>query len=365
MLDREMAEHIVRETMERLHRNINMMDTEGRIIASGDRTRLGEKHQGAVEAIRTGKPLLISEYNKEAWLGSQCGINVPVLFQQEIVGVIGITGQPAEVEQLGELVKMATELMLNQAFLLSEKEWRKRTKETVIEELIKPQPDLRKAAERLKLLQLQLSPPFYVVLVHTEQPLSYNDPLTSAIEATWLGGGPLLVGVLDPNRLFIQLSAVGANRISGKLEQLVTGLQQSSTGPFRIGCSLQTEELSGIGGAYREAEFALRFGDRSRPWNGYAGLEPQAIVHDSDDSRKRRYVERIFSDISEQSVKTLKVFFASDLNIQEAAQALFVHRNTLVYRLKRIKELTGYDPQRFEDAAALQMAVWIYEHDGA
>jgi carbohydrate diacid regulator len=362
MLNREMAEHIVRETMIRLHRNINMMNTEGRIIASGDRTRLGERHEGAVEAIRIGKPLLISEANKDAWEGSQCGINVPILFQQQIVGVIGITGQPAEVAELGELVKMATELMLNQAFLLNQKEWRNRTKETVIEELLKPDPDLRKVDERLQLLQVQLKPSYYVAVVHTESSLSYNDPLTTSIEA-WLGDGPMLVGVLDPNRLFIQLSGIDEKRISGKLEQLASALRQAGHS-VRIGCSLQAAELRGIRAAYSEAEFALRLGDSSKLWNSYAGLEPQAIVHGSDEQRKRRYVERVFSDISEPSVRTLKAFFACNLNIQEAAQVLFVHRNTLIYRLKRIKELTGYDPQRFEDAAALQMAIWIYENEG-
>jgi carbohydrate diacid regulator len=360
MLTREMAEHIVRETMERLHRNINMMDTDGRIIASGDRSRLGERHEGAVEAIRTGKPLLINDSNKEAWKGSQCGINIPVLFHQQIVGVIGITGQPAEVSELGELVKMATELMLNQAFLLSQKEWRNRTKEIVIEELIKPNSDPRTVDERLQLLRLQLSPPYYVVIVHTVSSLSYNDPLATRIE-DWLGGRQELVSVLDTHRLFILLSAIGEERISGRLERLSAELQQSGLA-FRIGCSLQVMELGTIAIAYQEAQSALRFGSTDQLWNSYAGLEPRTIVHESNPAVKQRFVDRVFPDISEQSVRTLQVFFNCNLNIQEAAQALFVHRNTLIYRLKRIKENTGYDPQCFEDAAALQIAIWIYEH---
>jgi carbohydrate diacid regulator len=362
MLTLEMAEHIVRETMERLHRNINMMDTDGRIIASGDRSRLGERHEGAVEAILTGKPLLITESNRADWKGSQCGINIPVLFHQQIVGVIGITGQPAEVSELGELVKMATELMLNQAFLLSQKEWRNRTKEIVIEELIKAEADSRKVEERLLMLRLQLQAPFYVVIVQTEPSLSYNDPLAAKIEA-WLGGRHELVGVLDTHRLFILLSNMGEDRMNSRLDWLSTELQRSGL-RFQIGCSLQVMELGAIATAYREAVAALRFGSKDKPWSSYAGLEPQTIVHESDEAVKKRFVERIFPDIPEQSLLTLQVFFNCNLNIQEAAQALFVHRNTLIYRLKRIKELTGYDPQCFKDAAALQIAIWIYEHPG-
>src|SRR4051812_44880098 len=112
MLNRDLAGIIVQETMRRLHRNINMMDVEGRIIASGDSKRLGERHEGALEAIRTGKPLIINEGNQVQWKGSQCGINLPILFRNEIVGAIGITGQPEEVAEFGEIVKMTTELML-------------------------------------------------------------------------------------------------------------------------------------------------------------------------------------------------------------------------------------------------------------
>ncbi|SFL94262.1 carbohydrate diacid regulator [Paenibacillus sp. 1_12] len=359
MLTREMAEHIVRETMERLHRNINMMDTDGRIIASGDRSRLGERHAGAIEAIRSGKPLLINEANKDLWKGSQCGINIPVLFHQQIVGVIGITGQPEEVSELGALVTMTTELMLNQAFLLSEKEWRNRTKEIVIEALIQADFDSRKVDERLQLLRLQLEPPFYVMIIRTELTLSYNDPLAAAIEDR-LGGTQALVGVFDTHRLFILLSKCEESRRIAKLERIAAELQQSGL-PYQIGCSLQVTELASVHIAYQEAEAALRYGSPAAPWNSYAGLEPQTIVHASDDATKQRFVNRIFPDISEQSVRTLQVFFDCNLNIQEAAQALFVHRNTLIYRLKRIKELTGYDPQSFQDATALQMAIWIYD----
>ncbi|NHN32042.1 CdaR family transcriptional regulator [Paenibacillus agricola] len=360
MLTVEMAEHIVRETMERLHRNINMMDTSGRIIASGDRFRLGEQHEGAVEAIRTGQPLLIDEANREEWKGCQCGINIPVLFHQQIVGVIGITGQPAEVSELGELVKMATELMLNQAFLLSQKEWRNRTKEIVIEELLKAGSDARKIEERLQLLRLQLQAPFYVIMVRTESSFSYNDPLAAKIEL-WLGGKHELVGVLDTHRLFILLSKMDQDRLSSRLDWLSAELYQSGL-QFQIGCSLQVTGLDAVAIAYQEAEAALRYGSKDKPWSSYAGLEPQTIVQKSDEATKQRFVKRIFPDLSEQSVLTLQTFFNCDLNIQEAAQALFVHRNTLIYRLKRIKELTGYDPQSFKDAAALQIAIWIYEH---
>ncbi|MEZ2735525.1 helix-turn-helix domain-containing protein [Aneurinibacillus aneurinilyticus] len=48
------------------------------------------------------------------------------------------------------------------------------------------------------------------------------------------------------------------------------------------------------------------------------------------------------------------------LHIRQAAEKLYIHRNTLIYRLKKIKQDTGYDPQISQDAVSLRLAVWIY-----
>lgn len=64
-------------------------------------------------------------------------------------------------------------------------------------------------------------------------------------------------------------------------------------------------------------------------------------------------------ELPAELVETLEMYFRNDLNISETARALFVHRNTLLYRLDRIRELTGYSPRVFEEALLLYLALWL------
>ena len=61
----------------------------------------------------------------------------------------------------------------------------------------------------------------------------------------------------------------------------------------------------------------------------------------------------------ELSLQTLKTYYQNDMNVQKTAQELFIHRNTLNIRLNRIRELTGYAPQTFQDAFVLRMAILL------
>nr|MDH3152713.1 sugar diacid recognition domain-containing protein [Bacillus licheniformis] len=106
-LSKELAEEIVERTMSIIRHNINMMDENGVIIASGDRSRIGDEHAGAKDALAAEKVISITPEECSALTGTKPGVNLPIVFHDEIIGVIGITGPPSEVSRYGELVKMA------------------------------------------------------------------------------------------------------------------------------------------------------------------------------------------------------------------------------------------------------------------
>lgn len=61
--------------------------------------------------------------------------------------------------------------------------------------------------------------------------------------------------------------------------------------------------------------------------------------------------------INETLLETLKVFFDNNLSILKTAKVIYVHSNTLLYRLRRVKEITGLDPKKFDGAVQLRMAL--------
>ncbi|MET3290046.1 UNVERIFIED_CONTAM: hypothetical protein ABID98_002616 [Brevibacillus sp. OAP136] len=74
-------------------------------------------------------------------------------------------------------------------------------------------------------------------------------------------------------------------------------------------------------------------------------------------SFQRAFSERFPQSLSSEQCETLDALFTNNLNISEAARSLFLHRNTLLYRLDKIKEQTGLDPRLFSDALLLRLAV--------
>ena len=105
------AQNIVNEMKASIHRDINIMDENGVILASTDPTRRGKLHQGALAIIREGLDCLTVRQD-EPERGIQRGVNLPVTLRGQLEGVIGITGEPEEVAVFGEIIRHMTEIML-------------------------------------------------------------------------------------------------------------------------------------------------------------------------------------------------------------------------------------------------------------
>ncbi len=94
LLSIKLAEEIVHQTMLRLHHNINVISVDGVILASGDKERIDSIHEGAIQVAKTGMPVLIDETLSKEFYNCKPGINLPIKFNDKIIGVIGITGNP-------------------------------------------------------------------------------------------------------------------------------------------------------------------------------------------------------------------------------------------------------------------------------
>ncbi|MCZ8511744.1 helix-turn-helix domain-containing protein [Paenibacillus filicis] len=361
MLTSDIAQEIVNETMTRLHRNINIMNASGIIIASGDRSRINQFHEGALEVIQTRKPLLITKKDKMQWQGTLAGINLPIEFQGKLVGVIGITGEPDEVEEFGELVKMTTELMIRQSFLASQSEWKQTFVTMIIEEWIKPAPNWTFIDQRLDLLQLQIHPPYQIIIIDMKERNIQNQALIDRVTKI-VGESNGLVGFLNANKLLFLSTGLSETKRISNLSLLKDALQLSKI-KFTIGVGGKVDKRETTYISYQEAELALLIESREGEVTFYSDIEVQALVYQLDEDIKRRYVNRVFPNMTHKQIETLKAFFSCNLNITETAKILYIHRNTLIYRLRKIKEETGYDPFVFNKAVPLQLAVWILERE--
>ncbi|MCF8566852.1 helix-turn-helix domain-containing protein [Alicyclobacillus tolerans] len=356
MLTREIAEEIVRETMKRLNRNINIMDNTGTIIASGDPTRIDQFHQGALEVLKSGRALIITENNLEQFEGAQLGINLPIEFQGKTLGVIGITGHPGEVEKFGELVKMTTEMMVEQSFLASQWDWNQRITSMLIEEVIKQVPNWGFVEHNLELLATHLSPPFSVVVLNLVESGVTNQRLLQTVTQSF-GSDKCIVGFIRSSQLFVLVMGLPLEAFKSSILTLQEKLFHMSA-TLRMGVGTQVEMKESICRSYHEAQLALLIEEQDVVF--YSDTEPKSLMYQLDHGVRSRFVDRVLSNLPPKLIETLQVLFHCNLNIAAASRKLYVHRNTLIYRLGKIKERTGRDPLAFQDAVTLQAAIWAY-----
>ncbi len=116
MLSKELAQSIVNKVMEVIPYNVNIMDEDGIIIGSGDVSRIGSLHEGALNALKNKKTVEIFKDYEYA----KAGVNIPILFRNKIMGVIGITGEPKIVSPFGKIVSITAELLISQEYTLNQ-----------------------------------------------------------------------------------------------------------------------------------------------------------------------------------------------------------------------------------------------------
>ena len=120
IISRELAQKIVDHLMEIVKRNVNMMDCNGIIIASGQPKRIDTFHQGGKLAVT--KHHVVEIYPAEVlnYAGALPGVMWPIDLKDQTVGVVGVTGEPQEVRDTAKLVKTVTELILEREMFLAD-----------------------------------------------------------------------------------------------------------------------------------------------------------------------------------------------------------------------------------------------------
>lgn len=357
MITREIAGMLVKETSKVMNLNINVMNENGLIIATGDPSRLNSIHEGALEVVRTGLPVEITEENMGKLRGTQLGINLPIILQDRVAGVIGITGNPEILRDRGGLVKMMAELLVKQSYMASQSEWRQRTIEMIIEELLKEMPDSKNIERWLGLLDLKLDGPYAVSLIKIAND-SFSRHILIEKTRELLGKNNVIASFVDVNKLLLLFSEVSSGDQKKKLNRLYEELDKLKI-DFKLAYSPLYDSLSHTRRGYQECEMALAICTREKRMISYIEIEPEALIQQIDPELAKQFTERVLRGELKNQLATLQAFFDANLNIKDAASKLYIHRNTLIYRLNKIKTESGFDPQNFKDAFALQMLIWL------
>ena len=368
-LNKQLAQEIVDRTMGIIGRNINVMDNTGVIIGSGDNLRIDDIHEGAEIVIKQGSGFDISEKEAEKLHGVKAGINLPITFEGKIVGVIGITGPPDEIKSYGELVKMAAELSLQQAVLINEIQWDDRLKEELVSQIIHFEGKLDSLFyERSKRLGIDLELPRVAMVLLTPDRKKSLSFLKYRLEKEDLF-------LMQQDRIVIlkKVPSVDSLAIFNHLKKIASGwvstMKTSANLEIKIGIGEYHRGFRGLAKSYEQATNALKTGLRLKASNEiyiFKDYYLPVFLLKASDAGLTEGMQPLFEALLQKDAKgelseSLRVIIETNGDMNGAAQKLFIHRNTLRYRLDKITEITGKDPRKMTDLLHLYLSYLIHE----
>ncbi len=126
-------------------------------------------------------------------------------------------------------------------------------------------------------------------------------------------------------------------------------------------------DIQQVSRSYKEARMALNVGKtfyEEKRIHAYAQLGIGRLIYQLPMSLCEMFIDEVFTEqkiesIDEETLTTINKFFENNLNVSETARQLFVHRNTLVYRLEKLQKSTGLDIRSFDDALTFKIALMV------
>ena len=153
-------------------------------------------------------------------------------------------------------------------------------------------------------------------------------------------------------------------------KELVTELADAGIRDIKISIGNIAENIKDVSRSYKEAQIALEVSKifyEDATVIAYNQLGIGRLIYQLPLPLCKMFIREVFGDyspdsIDEETLSTIDKFFENNLNVSETSRQLFIHRNTLVYRLDKIQKNTNLDLRNFEDAIAFKIALMVVKY---
>lgn len=348
------AQEIVDAVKEVVNKNINFIDVNGIVIASTDKERINTFHEAGYESILTKKSITVN-YDRD-YKGAKNGINYPILINNEAVGSIGITGEPDEVSRFGFLVTKITEILIKEQQLNYKYDWDKQRINHVVKSLIYDSIEDKTEIETiLNEFGIRLDEKFAVVIFKITK---YNDvreldKVENDIKSVLKDIGNIFNIYVYPNEFIALVNETKYN----KLREIYVNTLNRYKGSL-IGGVGRLKELYDTHKSYSEARSAMKYSVKNNDILTYFDtLNIELILESIDEDIKKQYVDKILKELDKTEVQLLTSFYKNNMSLKDTSEELFIHKNTMQYRLEKIYHKTGFNPRSFSEAVVFYIAL--------
>ena len=221
---------------------------------------------------------------------------------------------------------------------------------------------------RAKRLHVEVSAPRAVVLVETEK--GKDSVASEFLKGMFSAQSGDYVTTVDEDSVVL-IKAIENVDDYAELEKtastIVDMMSMEAMQNVRVAYGTIVNELREVSKSYKEAKMSLDVGKifyAEKRVTAYNKLGIGRLIYQLPNNLCRLFIDEIFGtnvpdELDEEILTTISKFFENNLNVSETSRQLFVHRNTLVYRLEKLEKTTGLDIRTFDDALTFKIALMV------
>lgn len=224
---------------------------------------------------------------------------------------------------------------------------------------------------RAKKLHVEIAVPRVVFLVETK--LEKDGIATELLKGMFSTQSGDYITSVDESSVIL-IKALEEDSESKDLNQIANTILDTLSAEAminaRVAYGTVVQELKDVSKSYKEAKMALDVGKifyAEKNVAAYSTLGIGRLIYQLPVNLCRIFIQEIFGDdvpeeIDDETLGTINKFFENNLNISETSRQLFVHRNTLVYRIEKLQKSTGLDIRTFDDALTFKIALMVVNY---
>lgn len=222
---------------------------------------------------------------------------------------------------------------------------------------------------RAKKLHIQTDVKRVVMIVETAD----SKDVLEAMRIYFGNGSRDFITAVDENNVIV-VKDLSDGESAADIEKAALGIEhylskEGMTG-IHIAYGTVVKEIKEVSRSYKEAKMAMDVGKiffDDRNIMAYSELGIGRLIYQLPIPLCKMFIKEIFGgkspdDFDEETLTTITKFFENSLNVSETSRQLFIHRNTLVYRLDKLQKNTGLDLRVFEDAITFRIALMVVKY---
>ncbi len=365
MLTPSLAQEIASETTAIIGYNVMITDRDGMVLGNGDPSRVGTFHEASVEVVRTERPATHTAAQSQQLSGVRPGITLPVVLDGEVVGTVGLTGSPAQVRRFGLVVRSQTELLLRESSLLTTRLVMEKAVTDLLQDIAHHDPDII-APEEVAAAALKLGYDLRLCRVALVTDAERGPVVLRTLRGVFHDRQDV-VGALGRSQVAVlhRLPRAGDPAAARAAADRLAAALEEHGGQQLVGVGDPASDVAGLRDSIADAQGALRLASVG-PVAHIADFRLHQLLATLGVRARTRFVDAVLGPLPRQPDwpdlrATLLCWAEQGFHLVRTANVLHVHRNTLVYRLRKIERITGRDLRDHRYAAAVHVACLMRE----